>query len=124
MNLSLNRVVLYVQDVPRLVAFYRGLLGLPVVEEWRDEWAVLRAGHCEIALHRAGKAFRNLDAGLSWEKSNAKLVLAVEGDMAALRKKLMDNGVAMREIKSYTGFTGPICDGTDPEGNVFQLAQQ
>ena len=29
----------------------------------------------------------------------------------------------MGRIKSYPGLTGPLCDGTDPEGNVFQLAQ-
>ena len=30
----------------------------------------------------------------------------------------------MGEIKSYPGVTGPLCDGTDPEGNVFQLQAQ
>jgi hypothetical protein len=29
----------------------------------------------------------------------------------------------MGEIKSYPGFAGPLCDGIDPEGNVFQLSQ-
>ena len=29
----------------------------------------------------------------------------------------------MGEIKSYPGLTGPLCDGRDPEGNVFQLAE-
>jgi hypothetical protein len=29
----------------------------------------------------------------------------------------------MRQIKSYPPLTGPLCDGEDPEGNVFQLAQ-
>lgn len=29
----------------------------------------------------------------------------------------------MRELKSYPGVTGMLCDGEDPEGNVFQLAE-
>jgi catechol 2,3-dioxygenase-like lactoylglutathione lyase family enzyme len=123
MNVSLNRIILYVRNVEVLATFYRDAFGLPVVEEIANEWAVLRAGRCELALHRVGKAFRHLDASSSGSGSNAKLVLAVDADLTALREKLLANGVPMGEIKSYAGFTGPLCDGTDPEGNVFQLAQ-
>ncbi len=123
MNLSLTRVVLYVQDVQRLTEFYRDVLGLRVVEEIKDEWTVLQAGHCQLALHRVGKAFRVADAN-SWRaNSNSKLVMTVHEDLETLREELMAKGVPMREIKSYPGFTGLLCDGTDPEGNVFQLAQ-
>jgi hypothetical protein len=51
------------------------------------------------------------------------LVFAVYGDIEVYRAKLIANGTPMGEIKSYPGFTGPLCDGTDPEGNVFQLSQ-
>jgi len=37
--------------------------------------------------------------------------------------ELQAKGIPMGEIKSYPGLTGPLCDGKDPEGNVFQLAQ-
>ena len=52
----LTRIILYVQDVDRLSAFYRDLFGLAVIEEIAGEWAVLKAGACELALHRVGKA--------------------------------------------------------------------
>ena len=122
MNVSLNRIILYVQDVGRLADFYRDAFGLPIIEEIKGEWAVLEAGCCEIALHRVGKAYRVADA--SWQvESNAKLVMAVDRELTDLRAELIAKGVPMGEIKSYPGLTGPLCDGRDPEGNVFQLAQ-
>jgi predicted enzyme related to lactoylglutathione lyase len=82
----------------------------------------LQAGACELALHRVGEAYRVADTA-SWRaESNAKLVLAVDQALESLRAHLLAAGVAMGEIKSYPG-TGPLCDGRDPEGNVFQLAQ-
>jgi catechol-2,3-dioxygenase len=123
MNVSLNRIILYVQDVGGLAAFYRDAFGLAVTEEIEGEWAVLKAGSCELALHRVGEPYR-VTGKRSWKVgSNAKLVLAVDRELAELRAELIDKGVAMGEIKSYAGLTGPLCDGRDPEGNVFQLAQ-
>ena len=122
MHVRLDRIVLYVQDVERLAAFYRDMFGLAVIERIEGEWAVLDAGPCQIALHRVGRPWR-VDDPTDWKvESNAKLVLAVDRPLAELRAELIAKGVSMREIKSYPGFTGPLCDGEDPEGNVFQLA--
>lgn len=122
MRVRLNRIILYVQDVERLAAFYRDMLGLRVIEAIEGEWAVLDAGPCQLALHRVGPAWR-VDDPADWKvESNAKLVLEVDRPLAGLRAELIAKGVAMREIKSYPGLTGPLCDGEDPEGNVFQLA--
>jgi hypothetical protein len=114
----LARVILYVHDVDKLSAFYREAFGLVPAEEIAGEWAVLRAGTCELALHRVGPAYRRTTpAG----ESNAKLVFAIDTPVADKRQELLRRGVPMGEIKSYG--TGPLCDGRDPEGNVFQLAQ-
>jgi predicted enzyme related to lactoylglutathione lyase len=122
MDVSLDRIILYVQDVERLANFYKDMFQLPVVEGIKDEWAVLRAGACELALHRVGKPYRVADAS-SWKvETNAKLVFSVT-DLDKLRADLIRKGVPMGPIKAYPGLTGPLCDGTDPEGNVFQLAQ-
>jgi len=123
MNLSLTRVILYVQDVRRLRDFYRDALKLSVVEEIEGEWAVLKAGACQLALHRVGKPYRVADPSAWKVESNAKLVMTVERDLEELRAELIGKGVAMGRIKSYPPLTGPLCDGEDPEGNVFQLAQ-
>jgi catechol-2,3-dioxygenase len=123
MNTSLSRIILYVQDVGLLTRFYRDILGLPIVQEIEDEWVVFRPGSCELALHRVGRPYRVADAS-SWKvQTNVKFVLVVTREIAELRAELVSKGVPMREIKSYPGFPGPLCDGEDPEGNVFQLQQ-
>jgi catechol 2,3-dioxygenase-like lactoylglutathione lyase family enzyme len=121
-NVSLSRIILYVNDVRSLAAFYRDALGMRVVEEIADGWAVLAAGPCELALHAAGEAHRGPRGGWTGANSNAKLVLDVAGDVSALRERLLARGVPMREIKSFAGVAGRFTDGTDPEGNVFQLS--
>ena len=119
----LTRIILYVQNVERLTHFYRDILGLPIVQEIKGEWAVFRPGACELALHRVGRKYR-LEEIASWQvETNAKLVLTVTRPLAEMRAELIAKGVPMREIKSYPGFAGPLCDGTDPEGNVFQIEQ-
>ncbi len=121
MNASLDRVILYVNDVDRLRDFYVETFGLEVTEEINAEWVVLKAGAGEIGLHRAGAAYRTGSRPENPAPTNVKLVFTVHGDLESLRSRLIERGIAMGEIKSY-GTTGPLCDGTDPEGNVFQLS--
>jgi catechol-2,3-dioxygenase len=123
MTPSLTRIILYVQDVERLAHFYRDVLGLPAIQEIKGEWVVFRAGACELALHRVGRKYRVEDTATWKVETNAKLVLTVTREIAGMRAELISKGVPMGEIKSYPGFPGPLCDGTDPEGNVFQLEQ-
>jgi predicted enzyme related to lactoylglutathione lyase len=123
MHVALTRVILYVQDVERLAAFYQQNFGLSVVEEIDGEWAVLAVGPCQLALHRVGKAYR-VDDPASWQvESNSKVVLTVDRPLVELRAELIANGVSMDNIKSYPPLTGALCDGRDPEGNVFQLSE-
>jgi catechol-2,3-dioxygenase len=123
MYASLDRIILYVQDVERLKKFYKEIFELPIIQEIKDEWVVFRAGVCELALHRVGEPYRVADSS-SWRvETNAKLVLSVARDLNEMRAELIRKGVPMGDIKVYPGLTGPLCDGTDPEGNVFQLAR-
>jgi catechol-2,3-dioxygenase len=108
MQVALNRVILYVQDVDRLATFYQQAFGLRVVEEIKGEWSVLDAGPCQLALHRVGKAYR-VDDPASWEvESNAKLVMTVDRPLPELRAELIAKGVPMGQIKSYPHLTGPL----------------
>jgi hypothetical protein len=60
----------------------------------------------------------------SWQvESNVKLVMIVDRPLADLRAELTAKGVRMGKIKSYPPLTGQLCDGRDPEGNIFQLAE-
>ena len=57
-----DKVILYVQDMERMVAFYRDALGLPltyptgVAELAKEVWVTLDLGcGCALALHGGGK---------------------------------------------------------------------
>jgi len=47
----------------------------------------------------------------------------VKSGLPELRERLLAAGVKMRNLKRYTGFAHLMCDGVDPEGNVFHLSQ-
>lgn len=117
----MNRIILYVRDVACLKAFYAAHFGFPVIEEIEGEWAVLLAGRTELALHQAGRPFRMVRNGGG--QSNAKLVFTVDSPLPELRNRLEKAGVPVGEIKRYKGFAYSLCDGHDPEGNVFQMSK-
>jgi len=121
MPLHMSRVILYVRNVSLLSAFYQKHFDLPVVEEIANEWVVLRAGSIELALHLVGEPFRGPVPTPA--QSNAKLVFNVPTGLPEMRERLVSDGVHMRGLKRYDGFPLLMCDGEDPEGNVFQLAQ-
>jgi hypothetical protein len=76
------------------------IFGLPFVEQIEGEWVVLRAGACELALHRVGKQYRVGDAG-SWKvETNAKLVFSVARDLKEMRGELAFNQVQLRFIRN------------------------
>jgi hypothetical protein len=118
----LSRVIYYVHEVALLKTFYQTHFRLPLVEEIENEWVVMEAGGVEIALHRVGKPYREMQR--QDVASNVKLVFAVDSGLLEWREKLLNAGVRMREPKRYEGFPYLMCDGEDPEGNVFQLSQR
>ncbi|MCA8020780.1 VOC family protein [Burkholderia metallica] len=126
MPLPMTRILLYVQDTALLKAFYRRYFDLPVIEEIDGEWVVLDAGAIELALHRAGPAFRHAPASASTtaHASNVKLVFTIDADIDAHRDRLARDGVTVRDLKRYDGVPYRMYDGIDPEGNVFQVMQQ
>jgi catechol 2,3-dioxygenase-like lactoylglutathione lyase family enzyme len=131
----MTRVILYVRDVELLKSFYQMHFDAPVVEEIPGEWAVLKAGAIDLALHLAGPEYRRGSLADDGEQpnaagddhdgvaSNAKLVFTVTSGLPELRERLLAAGVKMRDLKRYAGFAMLMCDGVDPEGNVFQLSQ-
>lgn len=121
MQICMSRVILYVHDVSRLKEFYQTHFAFRVVEEIAGEWAVLLAGQMELALHLAGRSFRTAQPGIG--QSNAKLVFTISSGLPELRKTLEKARVPVGEIKRYRGFPYSLCDGRDPEGNVFQLSE-
>lgn len=122
MQVVMSRVILYVRDVNGLKQFYQTHLALEVSEEINDEWAVLKAGLVELALHRVGKPYREQPANET-AQSNSKMVFSLTSGLVEVRERMISAGVNMRQVKRYEGFPYSMCDGVDPEGNVFQLMQ-
>src|ERR1700730_3401752 len=133
--IDMTAVILYVWNVDLLKSFYQTHFDLVVVEEIKGEWVVLKAGEVELALHLVGRKYRGdeppeardgddeQDADEETEaSSNAKLVFTVRSGLPELREKLLAAGVSMQNLKRYPGFAQLMCDGRDPEGNVFQLS--
>jgi catechol-2,3-dioxygenase len=122
MTLSLDTIILFVQNVDRLKAFYVDLLNLEVVEESKSEWLLLKAGHCHIGLHKIGELYSS--EGAFKFDNNTKLVFDVDEDLQAIRERLLQEKTQLQEIKTFDGYPFFLCDGEDPEGNVFQLRQR
>ena len=121
--IHLGRIILYVQDAERLAAFYREAFAFELVQHIPGEWAVLKAGDCELALFQVSAEYIRPPGGWTGKNNNAKLVFTIDRPITEMRDALIALGIPMGEIKQYPGLTGPLCDGRDPEGNVFQLAQ-
>jgi len=124
MNISLNRIILFGNDVEALKDFYMQHFNFMLLEEINGEWVVLNAGQTEIAFHKIGSDFINESDEPFRVDSNTKLVFNIDSDLSAFRENLLHQGVALQDIKSFPGFNYLLCDGEDPEGNVFQLSQK
>jgi glyoxylase I family protein len=125
--LHLDHLVLRVSDAPRMIAFYRDVLGCSI-EKLQAHLGLhqLRAGASLIDLvevegplgkaggRAPGAEGRNLD----------HLCLRIEPfDEAALRAHLAQHGVAVGDVGSRYGAEGdgPSLYLADPEGNTVEL---
>ncbi len=114
---GLIEVILYVQDMAAQVAFYRDILGLPIlyptaVKDFRNEyWVVLDTGVCKLALHGGGQGKLGADT--------LKIVFGV-GEIHAARAMLVARSVSMGAVRSAAPGVW-VCDGFDPEGNPFSI---
>ncbi|MFC1225228.1 VOC family protein [Pedobacter sp. BG31] len=120
--MKLSRIILFGNDISALKDFYQSIFNFSLIEEIENEWLVFNAGAIEIAFHRIGKSFRNDDNFRA--ESNLKMVFSIEEDIEEVRKRLIERGAKMKDIKSFEGIDYLFCDGEDIEGNVFQLSQK
>jgi catechol 2,3-dioxygenase-like lactoylglutathione lyase family enzyme len=124
---ELARVILFVKDMDRLVAFYRDVIGLdPVARDEDDEnFVSLGAGRAQVSLHRIPAAIAEsitITDPPDPRGSTPIKVSFLADDVEAARAELVAQGVAMRAIVRFGELA--LCDGLDPEGNVFQLTNR
>jgi hypothetical protein len=120
MNVQLSTIILYVKDVQLLKIFYVENFNLKVIEE-DPVWALLDAGGAYIGLHKIGDQYlEEIEADHIFD-NNTKIVFDIDMDIEAARNELIAKNIQMRDIKTFQDYPFWLCDGTDPEGNVFQL---
>ncbi|HVW98223.1 MAG TPA: VOC family protein [Mucilaginibacter sp.] len=122
-TVNLDTIILYVSDIEKLKSFYTGIFGLSVTEEFPGQWVLLNAGRCNIGLHRMGDAYQPENKESFKVNSNSKVVFYIDEDIRIVRDHLVSQKVTMRKLKTFDGYPYLLCDGEDPEGNVFQLKQ-
>jgi len=120
MKISLEGIILFVQNVDLLKDFYMKHFLFNILEEIENEWVLLEAGNCSIGLHKIGTQY---ETNTDWE-SNTKLVFVLEEDVFQVREDLFNKGVTIGAVKTFEGYPYWLCDGEDPEKNVFQLKQK
>ncbi|WP_084085605.1 VOC family protein [Chryseobacterium sp. YR221] len=84
-------------------------------------WVLLDVGAVNLAFHKIGDQYlEKIDEGYLFD-NNTKIVFTVDLDIESARNELLSKNVQMREVKTFENYGFWLCDGTDPEGNVFQL---
>jgi catechol-2,3-dioxygenase len=124
MKVNLEGTILYVRDVLALKAFYTTVFPFTVMEEYHSQWVLLQAGQGRLGLHEIGQGYKAQAGTMPAAESNSKIVFVVEEDLVQLRARLLLQNVPMRDIKTFDNYDYLLCDGEDPEGNVFQLKQR
>jgi catechol 2,3-dioxygenase-like lactoylglutathione lyase family enzyme len=121
--MRLSQTIVFAKDMARMVAFYGDALGLPILEGTpEDGWVKFDAGGCALALHAIPPAIAARidiqDPPRARGDTPIKLAFHVD-DVDAARENLVARGVPMQEVRRRDATA--LCDGLDPEGNVFQI---
>lgn len=120
MKVKLDTIIFYIKDIQLLKNFYVENFNMEVLEE--DEiWLLLNAGSINIGFHKIGDQYlKKIDANHRFD-NNTKIVFEVDTDIQSAKTELILKNIQMREIKTFENYDFWLCDGIDPEGNVFQI---
>jgi predicted enzyme related to lactoylglutathione lyase len=119
-SIRLGTALIFVKDLKRMTDFYHEALGLPVIAApMAPGWVEFDAGAVRLALHaippRIARQIEITNPPRAREETPIKLLFEVD-DLGEVRHRLVHYGATMFEPK-----TSGVCDGLDPEGNVFSL---
>lgn len=113
-------LVIYAQDLPALSDFYQQSLGFTRIDG-DDSYAQLTLGTAELVILQTKGTFTNASTE---PRANVaiKPVLFVDQDLAKLRDAITSKGGFLKPAAAEWQFGDKtVCDGHDPEGNIFQL---
>ena len=119
--MRLSQVIVFAKDMSKMRAFYRDVLGLQPTDEAKpDEWLRFDAGGAALALHAIPP---HIDVAVGKPRTETAIKFTFHaGDVTAERERLVARGARMGEVRQFGALA--LCDGTDPEGNVFQISNR
>jgi predicted enzyme related to lactoylglutathione lyase len=126
-TLELARVIIFAKDMDKMASFYGDVVGLPRADtvNYSPEFLSFDAGGAHIALHSIPEEYaRNIEIAnppLPRESTPIKVAFRVENVHQA-RAQLESRGAELGPVREFG--TLHLCDGTDPEGNIFQLSNR
>jgi catechol 2,3-dioxygenase-like lactoylglutathione lyase family enzyme len=109
---ELDHVYYWVHDMDAAVAFYRDVLGLPLLRRDGDEWAEFEAGPVRLALHGAVEP----------APASGTAVFRV-ADLDEARIVLADRGAVLDDHVGEVGGRARFATVRDPDGNPVQLIE-
>lgn len=124
MVLKLETIIIFVQNVDKLKKFYVDIFGFEIIEETPSQWLLLKAGNCNIGLHKISQEYLEENQAAFKFDNNTKIVFETEDDIHTLRQELLSKDVKIKEIMTWENYDYWLCDGEDPEGNVFQIKKK
>lgn len=118
--------VIYAREPSRLARFYEGVAGLAIVRT-AERYIVLETAGFQLVVLRIPE---DLAAEITLEsppgrrdRGAVKLVFMVNDLAAARAAAPLAGGILNGPEREWSFGEATVCDGVDPEGNVYQLRQ-
>lgn len=127
MNPRIGRIILFAKDMEKMTTFYEVVIGLRRVQtpDDSDEFVALDAGGIHLCLHRIPEHYaREIEIAtppVAREGTPIKVCFHAP-DVRRTRGELEFRGAMLGPVREFGHLH--LCDGTDPEGNVFQLSNR
>jgi catechol 2,3-dioxygenase-like lactoylglutathione lyase family enzyme len=109
---EIDHVYYWVRDMSAAVAFYRDVLGLPLVRRDGDEWAEFEAGPIRLALH-----------GTTETNAGSGTVVFRVADLDAARLVVGGRGAEVDDHVGEVEGLARFATVRDPDGNPVQLIE-
>ena len=115
---NLDYVVLLCEDMPRMRAFYHGILGFPIYRDW-DGWLEMRVGAVLLTLRPRGRPYDGAKIPNSASVQLAFRVAPAEVD--ACHAELLRKQVEIIEAPGGWDYGHRTLFFKDPEGNILEI---
>ena len=111
----LDHVYYWTADMERAVRFYRDLLGLRLVRQEGESWALFEANGSRFALHGVVEGHPVAPGG-------ATAVFSVD-DLDRARRELEERGASFHERGGEVPGYARFASLSEPDGNTVQLIE-